>query len=80
MFFTKLEPFQNYKWVLIITSISFLLRMFKAGNIALKKSVKIGDNDVSRKIFSIVLMAFIIMYIAAGTFMVVENSKRSVCN
>lgn len=33
----------------------------------------IGDTDVSRKIFSIILMIFINIYISAGLFMVIEN-------
>lgn len=33
----------------------------------------IGDTDVSRKISSIILMMFILVYISAGIFMILEN-------
>lgn len=52
--------------------------MLKAGTL-LKKSVKFGDTDVSKKIFSIVLMAFVLMYISAGIYMVIENFALPIC-
>lgn len=74
------DPNSNKAYALVLVSLSFLLRMYKAGQILLKRSVKIGDNDVSRKMFSIILMAFIIMYIAAGSFMVIENLEKPICD
>jgi competence protein ComGC len=41
----------------------------------LKKLVPIGDTDVSRKIFSLILFLLVLMYISAGLFMVVENFR-----
>jgi hypothetical protein len=52
--------------------------MLKAGTL-LRKSVIIGDTDVSRKIFSIVITAFILMYISAGLYMVIENLNVPIC-
>jgi len=37
------------------------------------KRVKIGETDVSRKIFSIILMMFVLIYISSGLIMVIEN-------
>lgn len=36
----------------------------------------LGETDVSRKIFSIMIMVLIIIYISAGLFMVLENFDR----
>jgi len=57
---------------LFFLSVSRLLRVTKAASI-LRSVVVIGDTDVSRKIVSIILMVFILIYISAGVFMVIEN-------
>jgi competence protein ComGC len=48
------------------------MRTTKATNI-LRKLVVIGDTDVSRKIFSIIIMLLVLIYISAGMFLVLEN-------
>jgi len=54
------------------------LRINKA-SIVLRKQVIIGDTDVSRKIFTIVLMMFILIYVSSGTWMVIENIPLHIC-
>ncbi len=57
---------------LFFQALSRLVRVTKAITM-LKNSVVLGDTDVSRKIFSIILMVVILIYISAGLFMVIEN-------
>jgi hypothetical protein len=57
---------------LFFQSSSRLLRIMKATNV-LKKLTAIGETDVSRKIFSLIIFLLVLMYISAGLFMVLEN-------
>ena len=43
----------------------------------LKNTEIFGDTEVSRKIFSIILMLIILVYISAGMFMVIENFDKT---
>jgi voltage-gated potassium channel len=46
----------------------------KATNV-LKKLTAMGETDVSRKIFSLIIFLLVLMYISAGMFMVLENFR-----
>lgn len=60
---------------LFFLSLSRLLRVTK-GIAILKNTIVLGETDVSKKIFSIIIMVFIIIYISAGLFMVIENFDK----
>ena len=62
----------TYKFFL---ATSHLLRSVIAGRITIKY-LKFGDTDISKQIFTILLTLFLLVYIAAGMFKVVENLER----
>jgi hypothetical protein len=47
------------------------------GGRILVKNFKVGDTEVSRQIFTILLTLMLLVYISAGMFMVAENFERS---
>ena len=57
---------------LFFKSTSRLIRIIKAANV-LTKTVRIGETDVQRKLYPIIMGVVIIIYITAGMFMVIEN-------
>mmetsp|Transcript_14927 Transcript_14927/g.10436 ORF Transcript_14927/g.10436 Transcript_14927/m.10436 type:complete len:122 (+) Transcript_14927:475-840(+) len=60
------------KFGLFLQSLSRLLRINKITAV-LKLFVTVGDSDVSKKIFQILFLLLILMYISAGVYMVIEN-------
>lgn len=67
--------FQNSLYPRIFISLSRYLRIIRITNV-LAKVFKIGETDVARKLYTIVISAIMLLYISTGVIMTIENYER----
>lgn len=66
---------QDYLYPSILIALSRYLRIIRITNVMVK-ILKIGETDVARKLYTIIISSIMLLYISTGVIMAIENFDR----